>query len=571
MLNQVSAAQSHTTSARSPSRTVDAHSPCALPCNATGDGPCKDSTTPEESQSITTWGRKARILILTKVYLQLDRRARTKRPLRLEHGLPDKAHSAAMKPQNHCTPSHPRSGSKPKFPRRWQLALGAWLASACVGAAAQHPELRSLPPTTATGGSQDGHGNHTTASGEFQVAQAPQVGSTPSVRNEAFENLPPEIKNDPFIQWAVRTGQVTFRNPPRPWPTQLDAEQKALFTESPDLFPYRKLPRTGPLWIDERYSVGSESSGDGWQAYSEADRRVFIYDVETGTKRETPLRGFLECYTATKVVLATGWRYYTEGGKEARVRTTLEGPPDGSAMVAREYPSVPRGINQYINVETCQPYDRKRFFPEGTHGRVLPLKAGHGYLVERFKKNPAPKEMQPLYFVMNEEGEELARIPMLSAAFHRLHVQYSSANNRYFIPSHSECGDTGKASAKPSLMASFEPLGKNIQMHSVPPLIANFMDWNLSCDWTMNSTWTAKGVVYNHDANDDPLDPMVGLYIEHQGRLHRFLNKPVRVLSVSPSGCQLAVNFFDRSTPVRSAERKASDYASRLYQLCTEK
>jgi hypothetical protein len=48
-------------------------------------------------------------------------------------------------------------------------------------------------------------------------------------------------------------------------------------------------------------------------------------------------------------------------------------------------------------------------------------------------------------------------------------------------------------------------------------------------------------------------------------------NKPARALSVNPSGGPLAVYFFDRRTRVRSEDRQAGDYASRLHQTLRRK
>lgn len=382
--------------------------------------------------------------------------------------------------------------------------------------------------------------------------------------------LPPETLNDPLVQWALRTGYMKLRNPPRPWPKQLDEEQKAMLTESPNLFPFKEpAERFGAFHVDERHYLQSEMKGDGWVANSEAERRVFLYDRITGTRQETPLRGALSCYSPQRAILSTGYRYFEEGGKKMRVYTTLEGPPDGSAMEAHEYPDRPSpSLDQRFNLETCMPYaDRDKFFPEGTWGDVYALKPGHGFYVIRHKKQPVGLDPNTTHWITNEQGEALVKLPIVNPLIRNSRVHYVSKSQRYFLVQWpEEQGDSGKDSAKPRPVVSFGPLGQNIQLHYQPPLIRNFLDWGLF----FAQHGTAIGIVYSNDANDDPNDPMVGVYIERDGRVHRLLNKPAHVY-VSPDGCLLNVTYFDRRNRVRFRPRDASDYASRTYQLCTEK
>lgn len=402
------------------------------------------------------------------------------------------------------------------------------------------------------------------------IGAATQAQQPSETKQGTDAKQPAQGLNETLLEWAIRTGQVTPLNPKRPWPKQLDAEQKAMLTESPNLFPFTApAERTGNYWIDDRYSLASLSKGEGWSAYSDAESRVFLYDRITGTRQETPLRGELRCYSPQRVILSTGDRYFEEGGKKKRVYTTLEGPPDGSAMQAHEYPDRPEPrLDQRFNLETCMPYaDRSKFFPEGTYGYVYALKPGHGFYVELYKKRTGGQEPNPTYWVMNEQGQALAKLPIAATYFFGdFRVSYVSKTQRYFVTQRPEkSGDSSKDSAKLRPMVSFGPLGQDIQLHSPPDLIRNFADWQGGPEHG-----TAIGIVYSISANDDPNNPMVGVYIEREGRVHRLLNKPARA-TVSPDGCRLSVTYFDRPTPVRFRPRDASDYASRMYQLCTER
>lgn len=380
--------------------------------------------------------------------------------------------------------------------------------------------------------------------------------------------LPPETLNDPLIQWAIRTGQVTFRNPKLPWPKQLDDEQKAMLTESPNLFPFKEpAEHFGTFRVDDRHYLQSEMKGEGWSAYSEAERRVFLYDRITGSRQETPLRGELSCYSPQRVILSTGYRYVEQGGKKMRVYTTLEGPPDGSAMEAHEYPDRPGpSLDQRFNLETCMPYaDRDKFFPEGTWGYVYALKPGHGFYVIRHKKQPVGLEPNTTHWITNDKGEALVNLPIVAHKPKGYRVDYVSNSQRYYIVQASEeDGDSSKDSAKPRPVVSFGPLGHGIRFHPQPALLRNFWDWQGA-----TQHGTALGILYTIDANDDPNDPMVGVYIEREGRVHRLLNKPAHAY-VSPDGCLLNVTYFDRGHRIRLRPRNDSDFASRTYQLCTE-
>jgi hypothetical protein len=402
------------------------------------------------------------------------------------------------------------------------------------------------------------------------IGAATQAQQPSETKQGTDAKQPAQGLNETLLEWAIRTGQVTPRNPKRPWPKQLDAEQKAMLTESPNLFPFKEpAERFGIYRIDERYFLQSEMKGEGWIANSEAERRVFRYDRITGTRQETPLRGALRCYSPQRVILSTGDRYFEEGGKKKRVYTTLEGPPDGSAMQAHEYPDRhdEPSIDQRFNLETCMPYaDRSKFFPEGTHGYVYALKPGHGLYVIRDRKRAVRQEPSRTHWVMNEQGQALVELPIVAHTPQSFKVHFVSKTQRYFIVQYNEeDGDTSKDSAKPRPVVSFGPLGQDIQFHPHPPLLRNFWDWQGA-----DQHGTAIGIVYSISANDDPNNPMVGVYIEREGRVHRLLNKPARA-TVSPDGCRLSVTYFDRPTPVRFRPRDASDYASRMYQLCTEK
>lgn len=369
-------------------------------------------------------------------------------------------------------------------------------------------------------------------------------------------------------QWR-QSGKLKSVGPKTPVPEKLTVEQRAMLTESPNLFPYVDVSvpyrMSRPFWMDERRIISTVTHVGNPETKDRELPRIVILDTETQTLEETPYRGYLECFTPDRMVVypqIVRWgqnRRALLATNNANYNKVLAGR-FGETLKEEEYP----GLQDEFNKFTCQRFSWADT-PANENYLARPLRDGDGYL-GRTRLSPKTIRRQQLA-LFNQAGNVSAESHVANVwAIGFDAISYNTSTNRYFVASGGQCGDGYKGNAVVYDSITFRS-NEGFQNHPVPPLIVNMSDWCAPGTWGRRDT--AAGIVYIatfvHDSNRHRPVYNWGLYIHLSGKTHRFFNANARVTTVSPSGCRVFADF-DPATYDASPVRNAAN--ARIFNVC---
>lgn len=395
------------------------------------------------------------------------------------------------------------------------------------------------------------------------------IGMALAVTMQAVWAQPKDQVQSILDQW-VKSGKLKYRGPKRPVPLELTDEQRAMLTESPNLFPYIDViePRGGvsnSFWMDERYIISSYLKFGDWKAKELELPKIAIFDTQTQTLEITPYRGHLVCFTPERMVVypqaypwGTGRRSYPGVAPENRHKV-LTGK-FGEKLEEELHPAYEDDFSPY----TCKAYNAKNDPPANENYWALPLREGDGYLGVTVN----PKSVRPGQLALFDAQGKLYRELLVGnhVSFGTEYRAYHSKIGRYFISGSVQCGDGYQGNGIVSDSITFRSR-EGFTFHPAPPLVVNMSDW---CYGNWGSHDTAVGIVYATGTayNPERSRPAYnwGLYIHLNGQTHRFFNANAGVF-VSPSGCRI-FSRFDPST--YDASPRTNPANVRIFNVCEE-
>lgn len=382
----------------------------------------------------------------------------------------------------------------------------------------------------------------------------PVSKATVSTAEAGSKGTSPEIVRpaDPvqtiMEQW-VKSGQIKPRGPKRPIPRELTDEQRAMLTESPELFPYIEVEglypsysHFRPFWMDEVRLIMSVRRHRDWRAAPGELSKIVIFHTDTKQFEETPYRGALECFTPERMVVVEDLIGWAGRGKVPSDKTNpypvLAGR-FGEPLKAEAYAGYETSFNKF----TCRAFNPKNDPPANKNYWMHPLREGDGAIGSRapitIGSDPAMVKL-PALVLFDAEGKVYAE-RMLGPAVRRDDwLYFNTTTRRYFYSfSGDQCGDTSKGSAIPGATISFR-VGEGWEEHRAPPIVVNMLDWCVGQWLTVD---TAVGIIYVADSVHDPRRYLPsynrGLYIQVGDKTHRFFKAHASVKAISPSGCRL--------------------------------
>ena len=349
-------------------------------------------------------------------------------------------------------------------------------------------------------------------------------------------------------QW-VKSGKLRITGPKRPFPLELTDEQRAMLTESPDMFPfieveglYPSFPHGYPYWMDEvRLIMAVDRYGD-WRAAPDELPKIVIFNTDTKQFEETPYRGALECFTPERMVVMESRKSWLSRGKVASDKTNpypvLAGRY-GEPLKAEAYAGNETSFNKF----TCRAFNPKSDPPANENYWMHPLRDGDGAV--GYKSPLSLVRGIPGLLLFDSTGKVYAE-RMLGAAYRTDEWFYfNTTTQRYFYSlSGDQCGDTSKGSAMAGMTISFR-VGEGWQEHPTPALFINMLDWCFPSSFDVADT--AVGLVYWPISVYDPRrhKPLYhrGLYIQVGDKMHRFFKAHAGVTAISPSGCRILAPY----------------------------
>lgn len=376
-----------------------------------------------------------------------------------------------------------------------------------------------------------------------------------------------------MLKWATETSALKFkpRNPPRPVPKTLDDEQRAMLTESPNLFPYLdskhlREPNLNIFWMDDVRIITSVRKLGDWQMADGEQPKVVILHTDKDALEETSYRGDISCYSPERMVLVqlpNAGAHASRGSfgnlsKTGTLNSVLTGK-FGEALINEEYIKT-RTDSARFNHFDCKPFHAATSPPARDGYLIYPLREGDGTYGSRSILDT--QYGKPHTVLFDAQGNIRFPFPEGDGVFIPSfgEIQYNTTTQRYFISNTDACGDTGKGSARSGYSISFKANGQDYQIHALPPVLLSMIDWCVA-QWSKYDT--AIGVLYI-DSEVYDTNPFRGLYVHLNGKTHRLVNAPVRVLSVSPSGCRVSIFF-----PAREARgREKVEFVRRIFNLC---
>lgn len=383
----------------------------------------------------------------------------------------------------------------------------------------------------------------------------PASKATVSTAEAGSKGTSPEIVRpaDPvqtiMEQW-IKSGQIKPRGPKRPIPRELTDEQRAMLSESPELFPYIEVEgihpgflHGHPYWMDEvRLIMAVDRYGD-WRAGPGELPKIVIFHTDTRKFEETPYRGALECFTPERMVVMESRKGWRSRGNVASDKTNpypvLAGR-FGEPLKAEAYAGYETSFNKF----TCRAFNPKNDPPANKNYWMHPLREGDGAIGSRapitIGSDPAMVKL-PALVLFDAEGKVYAERMLGTAWSFEEWIFFNTTTRRYFYSfSGDQCGDTSKGSATPGERISFR-VGKGWQETPTPALLVNMLDWCFPA--TYGSADTAAGIVYwpksVYDARRYAPDYNRGLYIQVDNKMHRFFKAHAEVKAISPSGCRV--------------------------------
>lgn len=345
-------------------------------------------------------------------------------------------------------------------------------------------------------------------------------------------------------QW-VKSGKLRITGPKRPIPLELTDEQRAMLTESPDMFPYIEVegldpgyPHFRPFWMDEVRLIMSVQRHGDWRAAPGELSKIVIFNTDTKQFEETPYSGALECFTPDRMVVVENLNGWGGRGKVASDRTNpypvLAGRY-GEPLKAEAY----AGFETRFNKFTCRAFNPKSDPPANENYWMHPLRDGDGAL--GYKSPLSLARGLPGLLLFDSTGKVYAERTFGAEWHFDDRIFFNTTTRRYFYSSSGDkCGDTSKGSAMPGMTISFR-VGEGWQEHATPALFVNMLDWCFPSSFDVVDT--AAGLVYWPISVYDPRRHMPlyhrGLYIQVGDKMHRFFKAHAGVTAISPSGCRV--------------------------------
>jgi hypothetical protein len=366
------------------------------------------------------------------------------------------------------------------------------------------------------------------------------IGMALAVTMQAVWAQPKDQVQSILDQW-VKSGKLKYTGPKRPVPLELTDEQRAMLTESPELFPsidaegiYPGYPNFQLYWMDEARLIMSVRRYDDWRASDRELSKIVIFHTDTGKFEETPYRGVLECFTPERMVVVQN----TDGWSQRSHRKEDPFPVlvgrYGEALKEEAY----AGYRTEFSKFTCKAFDGKFDPPANENYWMYPLREGDGAV--GYALDPATRNI-PKLVLFDAQGKvygERARGPGMSID---RWFYYNTTTNRYLYAfAGDQCGDSSKGSASPGATLSFRA-GGGWEEHPTPALLVNMLDWCFPSSY--GKADTAAGIVYWPNSVFDPKKhtPLYhrGLYIQINDKTQRFFKVHAEVTAVSPSGCRI--------------------------------